>query len=464
MQSKPLLLCLYISLGMSSALAQTVPVDTTQLFESLWETARLDTLVEPDEEALIQVVRDHVSLPPPLPALAELPPELDQSGRWPLVAQNMAYTGLFYGWMLPYALGVDIEKDFKWYVAGEMLGIGGAFYLTYKYTENMELSHARSQMQRMGSLMGLRAAFQVNRMLEISAYEGLEEDEFTDPYVNEASKTAAWIIMAGIPLGHYLGEILYQRWEPSNGQAWAYTMSTEVGASFGRNLFQILNGDDTPIWDWTNPSDSCYEVPDGYGGFWMECEVTPEYGEFLQAETDWENRLAVPDAIGMTAGLWLGRLYFQDKDYSFGDALMIYQGRGWGLAAGAIVSDLFELDYESPQWRIYPSIGSLAGIWLYDRYLVEGSDYTFGQSALNLLGTSSGALAGLGLSILFEMENSSAQNVLLLAGIGGGQALARKLIPPDAQASSYSDQQASVLITPTWIPGQGGTLNLTMRF
>ena len=48
-----------------------------------------------------------------------------------------------------------------------MVSTGGAFYLTYKYTKNREVSHARTQMMRYGSLLGLRYGLGVNEILEL---------------------------------------------------------------------------------------------------------------------------------------------------------------------------------------------------------------------------------------------------------------------------------------------------------
>jgi len=144
-----------------------------EIYQLAYQTALEDGNLNLSEKALLSTLRTSLGLSKT--SVAEIEnkfmlsqtPTLDQSGRWPLVAQNMIYGTSLYGWMIPYVLDV---QDYKWYVGSEMMSLGAAYYLTYKYTENMEISHARAQMMRAGSAVGLRYGQGLNALFGVKSW------------------------------------------------------------------------------------------------------------------------------------------------------------------------------------------------------------------------------------------------------------------------------------------------------
>ncbi|MFQ6674121.1 MAG: hypothetical protein ACE5GH_04975, partial [Fidelibacterota bacterium] len=150
---------------LAAPLAQEASPDATTIYGSAYEAALNDGTITADERALLNTLKLSLDLPDEQIAAIERTgtgpdvPALDQSGRWPLVFQNMIYGATIYGWMIPYVVDA---KDFKWVVGTEMISLGAAYYLTYQYTKNMAISHSRAQMMRSGSAVGLRYGIRIN--------------------------------------------------------------------------------------------------------------------------------------------------------------------------------------------------------------------------------------------------------------------------------------------------------------
>lgn len=99
----------------------------------------------------------------------------------------------------PFVLKVD---DFKWYVGGEMFSLGASLYLTWKYTQGVDLPEARSQMQRYGGVVGFHYGMALNRLLEGD---------------NPEVRLAIMVLMTAVPAGIWAGDRLYHHWRPSTG-------------------------------------------------------------------------------------------------------------------------------------------------------------------------------------------------------------------------------------------------------
>ncbi|GAG48192.1 unnamed protein product, partial [marine sediment metagenome] len=141
--------------------------ESQRIYRETYQAAAADGVISPDEEQLLQTLERALGLHEDVvdeavgEALRPIIPSRTQVGRWTLVAQNMGWGVGLYGWGIPHVL--DLED--KWYIGGEMLSLGATFYLTWKYTENMDLPEARSQMQRYGGVVGLQYGRALNSML-----------------------------------------------------------------------------------------------------------------------------------------------------------------------------------------------------------------------------------------------------------------------------------------------------------
>lgn len=175
----------------------TQEAQSQRIYRQAYEAAMIDSVISPDELQMLKSLQQTLGLPEEIveeavgEAMRPIVPSRIQVGRWTLVAQNMGWGLGLYGWGIPYVLDVE---DFKWYFGGEMLSLGATFYLTWKYTKNMDLPEARSQMQRYGGLVGLRYGQTISGLLGLDFRE--EEDDYD--YEPEPLRGHVALIMAGV--------------------------------------------------------------------------------------------------------------------------------------------------------------------------------------------------------------------------------------------------------------------------
>lgn len=407
---------------------QAVPHESGELYRSAYETAQKDGVITEDEREMLTTLRTTLGLSAQdaraieelfQSTRARLP---DQSGRWPLVAQNMLYAASIYGWMIPYVLDT---KDFKWYVGSEMMSLGVSYYVTYRVTKNMEISHARAQMMRAGSAVGLAYARGVNTVLELDAERG---------------KVWAWIVMASVPAGTYVGDKVYARWHPSHGQAWSLSLWAELGAYTLGQLHHLIQ-----------------KEPEEPGGAGLWHEDSPEQQDYEEKHNAWEKPHVLFSMAGYPLGTVIGHRLFGTRHYTFGDAMMLFQGRWAGWIYGMLTADALDLDMDDDAGRILRTVGSVGGTVLFDR-LVRGYDYSFGEAALTVLGTASGAAFALGVSIVSEIREGRVVDILVMTGGAAGFYLSRSILTPkvERQTGSRAGKPAFSLV-PGFIP-QGNRL------
>ncbi|MEE9162023.1 MAG: hypothetical protein V3U35_03540 [Candidatus Neomarinimicrobiota bacterium] len=467
-----------------------------EIYRQAYETAMADSIISPEEEAMLKALQQGLGLHEDVvdeavgEALRPLAPRLDRSGRWSMVAQNMALGMGLYGWGVPYVLGME---DAKWTVAGEMFSLGGALYLTWKYTGDREVPEARSQMQRYGGAVGFHTWAALALMLE------------------PRPKPSLLMLMAAIPAGAYLGDRLHQRWRPSTGQAYALGLN---GALTALNLSSLF------IWfisppEYPSNTEPEYPYAARNDCFAQNCWVLEDDAErqacydardqcieavmapYDQEYAAWEKEHFEPyqeaslryfkvwqlvTVVGYPLGTYLGHRYFGERSYTFGDALMLYLGAGGGLFYGLLTTDLLGIWEKHPETAFLMVTAAGAGGALgMDRY-IRGQDYTFGQSALMLLGGISGGAFGVGLGALleidvfrevvfdadgfedYEYELNPFYKVAVMLGSLGGLALTRRMIAPVPERSnrlgSRREPTVSVALQPlpvggTLLPGLG---------
>lgn len=395
--------------------SQQESIDPSAVYQAAYETAMDDGRIDESERALLKSLRASLGLPDEK-VDKQLPPKIDQSGRWPLVAQNMIYGAGLYGWIIPYVLDA---RDFKWYVGTEMISLGAAYYLTYRYTKQMEISHARAQMMRAGSAIGLRYGLGINTLLQLDFEEG---------------KLAAWILMASVPAGIYSGDKLFNRWEPSNGQAWSLTLWTELGGYLTRNFHHFFSTrpDDPEEWE--------YEYYDETG--WrMDQEA---YDRDKREFDRWKRANTLFDLVGYPVGAYIGRRWFAHRQYTFGDGMMLYQGRALGWLYGAMIGDVLGMDFDESSGRLFRMGGSVAGPLLFDRF-ITGKDYTFGEAILTVLGTASGMAFAAGSSVILEIDDENVIEILVMGGGVAGLYLANSILEVE-----HEGRQSGLSIVPSF--------------
>ena len=318
-------------------------------------------------------------------------PSLDKSGRWTLILQNVGWGMGLYGWGIPYVLG---SEDFKWYLDNTLASLAGAFSLTWKYTKDMELPEARSQMQRYGGVVGFHHGVALSRLLKA---EG---------------KLPVLILMAAVPAGTWAGNRLYDAWQIERGQAYALA----VHGGLGRSVMSLIHRqiDARPV-----------EPPYPYAASGSAYEA---YENDLKA---WRRINALFQVAGYPIGTYLGHRLYGDRQYSFGDAFLLITGNAAGALYGFLAADLIGLDIDekSMAWRWFVTAGGIGGVVGMDRY-IQGVDYSFGQFFLMTLGAVSGAALAVAGGVLLEIREASFYELAVIGGSLGGFALTRRIIRP----------------------------------
>ncbi|RMF07741.1 MAG: hypothetical protein D6762_07005 [Candidatus Neomarinimicrobiota bacterium] len=402
------------------------------LYKKAWQTAASDGKITRDERALLDLLAKSFSIPPDslrtieiLPDLASAEHKPDQSGRWPLVLQNMVIGSGLYGWAIPYVLNV---MDTKWLPGMEMLSLGGSFYLTYQTTKKMDIPHSRAQMMRYGGLAGLRYGFGINTVFDL--YESTATEN--------SRKGWAYILMASVPAGMYIGDRLYKKLHPTNGQAWMLTGWTAVGGISMRILANFFDPDP------------------GYG---VE-SVTQTEAEWRQLDREKQTRnrthTALELLVGYPAGFWVGKQLTMQKNYSFGDALMLYQGYAFGFFNTMALQSLLFNEGTEKNWLLVNGIGAVSGILLYDKWIAH-DDFTAGQSILMALGSGSGIMFGFGTAIILDIQNVKSMMALVLSGYTAGTILTRRILDVKPDGSLTGKEQKKFAVMPTVFPVVSGS-------
>ncbi len=403
--------------------AQGPPANSEKIYLNACKTALANGSISSDERAMLYAIQQTLGLSDQEAALliSQLQSKLgyqDQSGRWFLVAQNMVFGSAVYGWMVPDLLGA--EED-KYYIGSEMISLAGAFYLTYIYTKDSELSHARAQMIRFGSLLGLRLGFAANTIFELD---------------NNNRKTWEAAVMAAIPIGAYVGDYLFKRWSPSHGQSWALSLGAGIGA-FSTSLMHAS-------------LDQAPKEPDPPVNMdWSEWEHSSTYRKWKNDHKKWQRLNTVIELAGYPLGIYLARTFWGNKNQSFGDAIMLTQGALSGSFYGVLLAQILGMNSDDSEWQLLPALGMPLGAALMDRY-IDGYDYSPGQGLVSVLGTASGISFMAGLSVLADIHNSKVVSAGMLAGGIGGLLLTDKIFNLEREdQNSASHTKLSLIMSPS---------------
>jgi len=407
-------------------------------YEKAWLTAMADEKISQDERLLLDILVESLILSldstitwenvweakyEMLTKTSTTEAELDQSGRWPLVLQNIVIGSSLYGWAVPYVLHAD---NFRWYTGGVMISAGSAFYLTYKYTKNREMTHARTQMMRYGSLLGFRYGLGINQLLDL----------YDDPESEQRETLWAWVLMTSVPAGHYGGEFLFEEVDPSNGQAWAWTMWTGIAGLTARLAHNVM--DERPV------------EPEGYGFLYDDSH----WEQYNQDKEAWDKRKTITELIAYPAGIWAGYKLVRNKQYSFGDALMLLQGWGFGFNNTMMLQSILSEEFESDTFFFINALGAIGSTCAYDRW-IRNDDFSFGQSTLMLLGSASGTAFGFGTAILLNVQEEKPMLTMALLGYGTGTWLTRKILDVKSDGALTHASSTRISLSPTSLAVSG---------
>jgi len=402
--------------------------DTTranEIYSDAFRTAFMDREISEDEQNLLKTLQKSQNISDEqvqtlrLLVIESFPAAKDQSGRWPLVLQNMALGSGLYGWGIPYVLDVE---DPKWFIGGEMFSLGSSFYLTYRFTKNMDISHGRAQLLRYGSIIGLHVAGSYAQLLR-----------------PDSTKFMVSAMMLGVPAGMIIIDQFYQRWQPDLGQAWAMTQWGELGYSTLGNIYAMFSPEPKePFWDYEQGEpDLAYEQ---------------KQSEWEKKHNCWNRHRFCIDAFGHPLGIWAERLLFSDRKYTFGDGLMLTWGRIYGFYSSLMLWDLIysnsRAEFNETPGLILQTVGSIGGTILADRY-IRGDNYTAGQSILMAAGALSGGMFAAGIGVILEINESRFFDITSVAGSLAGFYLTRKILEVRSEVSGLpTNDKFEIVIQP----------------
>ncbi len=354
---------------------------------------------------------------------------VDQAGRYLLLGQSTLAGIAFYGWALPLALGVDDASSASGLY---LLTSGASFFLPFALTANRPVTFGMANLSRYGLTRGIFHGVLLHNLIR-----GEEEHEFRclqdDPCFYEDNDD--------FERGRLGGALLMSVAEGVGGYLWARNERMSAGTA---NTL-VAGGD--------------------LGLFWG-------LGAAVVAGTDHINeRSSAAIALPVAAGAILGaHRLAQRRDYTWGDADVLYTGGAVGALAGVAVADLIgDVDDEKLGWGV-AVLGSAAGAYLADG-LVSRTDFSVGQATLNRLGALAGGLAGASLGALADDETVALTGAAL--GAAAGYILTYASLAPDAPVGRGERMSAAAwevslqpqgLLAARWVGAPAPLLSVRYRF
>jgi hypothetical protein len=239
--------------------------------------------------------------------------------------------------------------------------------------------------------------------------------------------------MASVPVGLWVSDHLYQKWQPTHGQAWALSLSAIMSATAITNIHCLI--DNIPEEPLEDINEDFSEHPD-----YRETKAYKKYDKNLEK---WEQVQAFMVMAAYPAGLYLGNKIFGQKDYTVGDALMLYQGYGFGMLYGLMASDIIyggNFNSGDALFQLALLGGGFSGVWLYDQ-METGYDYSFGESMIMAAGAVSGMTFGAAMGIITESNFIIMEASAIACGITG-TILTRKILTPESEARFHTKDTA----------------------
>ncbi|HEX2094939.1 MAG TPA: hypothetical protein VHG28_21240 [Longimicrobiaceae bacterium] len=297
---------------------------------------------------------------------------LNQEGRYLLLSQSTTLGAAFYGTAVPVI--ADAEEGstaFSLYT----FTTAASFFLPYLLTQDEPVTYGMANLSRYGASRGIAHGLLLYRLAAGDPEEEcviLEESGYCEFDNGDERAEMATAVLASVAEG--VGGYLWARAERMTaGTANAIGTGGDFGLLGGLGLAYLAG--------------------------------TADIGERATAA------IVLPSAAaGIAAGRWVAAR----RDYTWGDADVIYSGGVLGAFTGWAATDLLGVDAK-------PSVaaamlGAGAGLYLGDR-LVQGTDFSVSQGAINRLGMMAGGLLGAGVGVLVDDSDPTA--ALTLATLGG---------------------------------------------
>jgi hypothetical protein len=346
--------------------------DSTYVLEvAVRRGSQLERQRTPMSEAEVKALREDITrrLEARRPELA-----LNQEGRgWLIFQQTLLGIG-FYGWAVPVALQID---DARAGVATYLLVSASAFYVPYRLTRNIPVTHPHRRMASYGATRGALYGFFLREALLG------EEDETSENGVGLAALGSMGGSFLGFKAADWMGLT-------TRGDAELVALLGDFGLGYG---FSIARAADMFDDDRDDSEDGVMLGGSALGlaaGAWLShrehytrgdvhllrsigllgahaatpivCLCLPD-----DADSDKKERAYVGGmALGSLAGLVGGNFFLEDQDFDLGPSMIVSAGQ---IAGGALALGLTFLADRNENFGAGPyltssAVGSAAGFWL----------------------------------------------------------------------------------------------------
>jgi len=287
---------------------------------------------------------------------------LGQDGRFLLLGQTTLLGVGFYGWAVPESLGVEGGAA---YAGTYLLTAAGSFFLPFMLTQDQPVTFGMANLSRSGAMRGVGHGALLYHLLT-----GPDPEDFEAGLARERARLGTMVLTS---LGEGVGGYLWARSEDMDpGRAATIANGADLGQLWGMGLSGV------------------------------------------SGEDDFSRRGPAGLALaGAAAGVWAGSEWSARRDYTWGDANVMRTGGAVGILSGLALADAVAGGESAVYWG-GALLGSAAGAIVADR-MVDGLDFSVGQSVLVQLGTLAGGLTGLGVAALVEAETTG---LLISSAVG----------------------------------------------
>jgi hypothetical protein len=347
---------------------------------------------------------------------------LNQEGRNLLLTQTALLGFTFYGSLVPTMLGVD---DGSTGAGLYLLTAGTSFFLPYVLTQDQNVTRGMATLSGYGASRGLAHGFLLYQMVSGDEEDRSYEDDIYVDHDSGERTASALALLTSVAEG--VGGYLWARNEGLTvGEVTAVALGGDYGLAGGLALAYVVGTEGI-----AEPAAAAM----GLAG----------------------------SAAGITGGRWLAAR----RDYTGGDAGVMYTSGVVGTLAGLALADVVGLE-ERPLVTV-GMLGAGAGLYLGDR-LVRDTDFSTSQASLNALGAGMGGLAGLGTAILVGGDDVDGTAVLTgtAAGALAGFALTYNSLAPMArEQQGESASSWKVRLSPVGMAAgrpAGPSLSVQYRF
>lgn len=346
-------------------------------------TRRSDVMLSPDDLDRLRLAIGHR-----LQRLPLEPDTLDGSGRRAFLTQNAGLGIMFYGPAVPFILDLPLGLP----AAGAyVVSTGSSFIIPWLASQNSALTSSMTSLSWYGSTRGL-------------AHGLLLADPMShDVLDRQVRRDAVAAMLTTSVLEGYVGYL----WARSNGLSAGTTTTIATGGDFGF------------LWGYNIAAMSGSD------------------------QVEWNSARSRAMLAGSWTGLALGHVLGSNRQYSYGDALVMRNMGYLGILVSTTIADLTQRPHQRDP-RVYSAAllsGSLIGLAYGDRQV---HDYNFEPSdGVNLqLGTAAGAVMGLGVTALTNSHSSRGYWIGATAGALVGYhvtygAVTRGIRHPRDDASSW---------------------------